>query len=228
MLEILNKGKNLEQIIHVHSVFVYKIYSNLIDKKILGEEEFHKKNKLVKTIFTNDLFKERGRTEIVKEKKIRTESGIHRNKVLEKISKLNTSKHSPSLFRFIPNPNSFFITEANKYFLPFVAGPSGHTGSLLLGAKLYGDFNKELLQDYTLACFSYLACGGNHSFHEVMIVAKNIGIDFDPESYTVSFSKAFLSSDLYKTLREEYRDLLPEIPKENSENKSFISHKNIF
>lgn len=85
--------------------------------------------------------------------------------------------HRNSLQRFIVNIMAAFFEGQCKNNLPSAAGPSSHTVTALVGAKLYTQklnqqtLSSDQLKEYALAYFAYFGTAGYHTFTEVMQVA---------------------------------------------------------
>lgn len=185
MLNVLQTdSSNLSQVLQIHCIFSYRIYPAIAEQK-------PKKTYL----------HEHARVEISKESKLSKQLGITRNKVFSKMIGDENLEHAPALNRFIPdNKSNFFQISAGKN-IPFVAGPSGHTASLMIGALSYGIKDTEELTQYALACFAFLAGGGNHSFNEVMFVANKIAeVPFKINNYSLSLSNSFKNTYSYRNL----------------------------
>jgi hypothetical protein len=210
----------LKQVVHIHGAFIYRIYNKLLDEALNDHQnKFHnhalKKEMLHKKIYDIPSFK--GERRIQKEspdlvkKKEKTGITTAHKFFIERMSPAENHRRGMDIFS--PALQSTFFKMTQQHRLPFVAGASNHTGSLMLGAALYGDLNKEGLHEYALATFAYLTSGGNHSFHEVMIVANTLGIPFDPDSYTCSLPKNFLDTELFKKLQDKFDHFLPKVEK---------------
>ena len=169
-----NTQANLSTVMQMHCIFVHRIYDHLETNPL--------KENFVSKIFPDSLFNSecRGRKEICPAKTNPTHQlGIARHSVFAGMVGVSLKKHLRAIDRFALNQTSDFVMAAEKNRLPVVCGPSGHTGSLMLGAKLYGNLNADQLKEYALVSFAFLTAGGNHSFHEVMMVAALAGINVD-------------------------------------------------
>lgn len=98
-----------------------------------------------------------------------------------------------------PKANEFY-DELDTHNFVFSAGISGTTGTLLQAARAFGKISDgEDLKQYTLAIVAYLLGGGMHSYHEVMVIAKRVGISyfqpgiFDWLPFTFTSSPEFLA-----------------------------------
>jgi hypothetical protein len=79
----------------------------------------------------------------------------------------------------------------------------------MLSARHYGLETVEELKQYALACFAFLAGGGNHSYHEVMFAAKQVcGLPHDLDSYDLSLPEAFKNSSIYRELQRGFPEYL--------------------
>ena len=117
----------------------------------------------------------------------------------------SATPHARAVDRFAPACNARFFKATAACHLPFVAGPSGHTACLILGAQFYGLKTVEELKEYALACFAFLAGGGNHSYHEVMFAANRVsGLPHDLGGYDRSLPETFKNSLIYRSLRRQF------------------------
>jgi hypothetical protein len=191
----------LSQIMQIHSIFVYRLYDHL--------EEANHKEELAKKYFTEE---ERSNSRLEREEKVSltTQLGISNHPVFKKLTGQDQQPHARAVDRFAPNVSSAYCQEMIKHNLPFIAGKSGHTRSLLLGALLYGNFDSDEIKEYVLAIFVFLAAGGNHSFHEVMQVANKVGVPCDMQNYSASLPRSFVNSDNYKVLSGIFPEYLEE------------------
>ncbi|GEM_PF-3503503 len=198
MLAILKKNERLDQVMQIHSVFIHRIYDQIRQDK----------KGWVDTIFSDQLFgkSHRGRVESKDLPLTHTtlKLGITRHPVLEKRVSAGGYPHARALGRFELDAKSTFHEKIKGKNVPFVAGVSGHTGSLLLGAKLYGNLSATELAEYAFVCFVFLAAGGNHSFHEVMMVAKQVGVPYELNQYAEHIPQSVKESDAYRKLSREF------------------------
>ena len=97
--------------------------------------------------------------------------------------------------------------------MPFVAGPSGHTATLMTGAMKLGLKTQEELKEYALACFVFLAAAGNHSLHEVMTIARQAGVAYIDGNYASCLPKTFAETDIYRQLEA----IFPQFVTDNDE-----------
>ncbi len=192
----------LDQVMQLHAIFIHRIYDYLPGKiaksawtnVLFSDELFHKNN--------------RGRSELEKIPKLTTQLGVCHSPVFKKMIKQGNAQHHRAIDRFSPEKNSSFFSRLCEHHLPFVAGPSGHAASLLLGAKLYGNLVLDELKEYAMACFAFLAAGGNHSFTEVMVVANRVGVPIEHDNYAVSFSDSLKLWAGYKWLERLFPEFL--------------------
>lgn len=203
---------DISAVMQIHGIFIYRIYPHL-DKRSEKEE-------LTSVLFTSSLFdkENRNRTEIEAEKvKSTTLLGISNHPVFSRKLKKSSKHHLRALEKYAPDYNSGFFKSALKKNIPVVCGPSGHTRSLINGAKLYGNLTGDQLQEYALFTFAFLAAGGNHSFHEVMAVAALAGVAFEEGNYAQSFPLSVRQSAMFQTLARKYPEFLdPDIAEEYS------------
>jgi len=202
----------LNTVFLIHGVFTQRIFADL--EKNNGEIVEHlkdKKDNLVKTIFSNNLFSKENRSRtLVHEESIHTEQlGISRHPVFKKRLP-QTQSHQPALGRFEIDFDSESYATLQEHKMPFVAGTSGHTGSALLCALLFGLETQEAIQQYALAAFACLCAGGNHSFHETMIVAKQVGVPYQVGDYQRALPRSFFNSKAHQNLKTEFNQYLPQ------------------
>lgn len=187
---------DLAKIMQIHSVFIYRIYLALPNKKMSDDNTFNKYAEAL-TLFPKDLFEYSNRGRIMSEREtvLSTKLGISRHSTRYKMLSDSIS-HIRAIDRFLVQPNSLFYLKSMQVNMPVVSGLSSHTKSFLLGALAYGDFTPEELIEYTFVCAAFLIAGGNHSFHEVMSVAKNAGIPYKKGSYAECLPSSFI--DLFQ------------------------------
>lgn len=197
-----NDNASLDQVIHIHSIFIHRIFDKLVNKFDGYNHEV--KNRLVDTLFTKNYFSEQNRGRIcVSANAACTQAyGFVSNPYFGRLFKTKLIPHRRAVDVFQLDTNSKYALEIGKSNLPFVAGPSGHTGSLLLGALVYGELDNEHLKQYLLAIFAYLSAGGNHSFHEVMIIGRLIGLEYKDGEYLDVLPKSLLEDPEFKVLQQ--------------------------
>ena len=199
MLEVLRDATSLKQMMQIYGVFIHRIYDALVTHP--------QKPAIVKKLFANSLFstENRSRSEHkVADVKVTQQQGICLNPVFAKKVSVSDSSHSRALDRYQLNPNSLFSKAAKKHARPTVCGASGHTGSFMLGATLYGMLEKAELKEYALICFAFLTAGGNHSFDEAMVVAGLVGVDFKENDYAANFHDTFLEEAPFEEIRSQF------------------------
>lgn len=215
MLTILkDEDADLKEILQIQGVFIHKIYDYL--------ERKAEKSDLVSNIFPDSFFNPmiRNRIEINKNAlKTTRQLGISRHKVFEKMVGNSNRPHTCARDKFTLNPQSYFFKTMTEKEIPVVSGPSGHMGSFILGVKLYGDLTCEEFNEYVLACFAFLAAGGNHSYYEVMMIANRVNHTISPDNYSSSISDALKDTDLYKKLSEKF----PEFFEKDQPHYSFTN-----
>jgi hypothetical protein len=199
MIATLNDGhRDLSDILQIHCIFVHRIYDQL-------EQPAHKSD-LVKTIFPLSIFNKdyHGRTEKPTKPSATHAQGITKNRFFSKKVEAHEQAHLRALDKFESNENSAFAKAAMQHNLPIVCGPSGHTGSLMLGAKLYGELTSDELKEYALASFSFLTSGGNHSFHEVYLIANLLGVTYEMNDYAASIPEKIAETEDMQALRSHF------------------------
>ncbi|MFO0355964.1 MAG: DUF4157 domain-containing protein [Sphingobacteriaceae bacterium] len=106
------------------------------------------------------------------------------------------------------NEEAAFIQDARLNLdMPLTGtGASGTTAELLTCAKLMGVGGKHL-EAYFIGILGYFVSSGAHSFHEVISVAKNAGINYIPGDYFTSLDELFRGTPLhedYDKLRKKF------------------------
>ena len=196
----------LHQTMHVHAVFIHRIWDSLSVKSqmhLSSEAMILKKNKICQKIFYNKYFK--GRSRINK----------HTNRLVDYSGTASASffcnkmprcePHRRAKDQFSADITSDDYRGALDNSMSWVSGISGHTGSLLLGALLYGSLNAEQLKEYRLAIFAYLGSGGQHGFHECMIVGEvsdSTSLE-NHAGYEKFLPESFLISDQWRVLQRD-------------------------
>lgn len=193
---------DLDKIMEIHCMFIQRIYDCL--------EQKAEKADFVHTLFPSSLFNADSRSRIEKKGDIQatTQLGITKHPVFSKMLEKHPKKHLRALDKYEPNPSALFFKSATEKSVPTVCGPSGHTGSLMLGAKLYGKLNASELKEYALASFAFLTAGGNHSFHEVFIIANLLDMTGQAESYVSSIPESIISTDSCKPIQKHFPEFL--------------------
>jgi hypothetical protein len=203
-----NPQSKIEQLLLIQCVFIHRIYDHLSQKNTDNSHTDYQglKQSLVTQLFPDQLFNDRGRSK--SEDKISEETknnfikktdyaGINNNKFfITHIKKYKKTKpHLRAKDVIATDEKSAYYQRTQQKLTPYVAGASGHTGSLLLGAKLYGDLCKDELKAYALTIGAYFIAGGNHSYDEVMIVADQLNIERHTDEELQSMCK---DEDQYK------------------------------
>lgn len=197
-----NDQSNLDQVIHIHCIFIHRIFDRLITK--FDGYKPDNKASLVNILFRNKYFSDRARVSVNENVACTQQYGFVKNPYFCSFftSQLISRRRAVDVFEL--DTNSDYAVDIARNDLPFVAGPSGHTGSLLLGAGLYGKLNNEQLKEYLLATFAYLAAGGNHSFHEVMIIGRLVGLNYKDGEYLDVLPKSLTESSDFKALQTDH------------------------
>jgi hypothetical protein len=214
LLNILESDQsNFNQVMQVHAFFIRKLRIIIGDNPDLKPIETQ--------IFKNNLFLNRSRVEF-KNIPCTKQLGIVRNRAFYKMIGESKEVHLRAADCFKSGtdlPSTTMITTDRL----FVAGASGHTGELLLGAILYGELSAtrslDALQQYTLACFVFLAAGGNHSYFEVMSVAAKVGAPYEQNNYLISIPESIKKTDIFKELAKEFSQFLEETNDEKKEER---------
>lgn len=187
---------NLVGQLHIHSVFARHFFDELTVHQAKGLSIAH-------------VGSDRGRKVVNQAVKPSLRLGIARLSIFNQRLGKSAQEHLSGIDEFGPDFKSpFYLAMAGKD-LPFVSGASGHTVKLLSLAKQTLDLPDEELKEYALACFAYLAAGGNHSYHEVIQIAKEQGLAFGRGGYFDSLPKSFKASTACKALEAEFPQYLP-------------------
>lgn len=187
----------------IHCIFVHRIYEKI--------KQHPDKTEFVKKIFPDHLFSKEIRSRRERKEqdvKTTTQLGISRHIVFTKMIGKSNKPHLSARDKFMTDTKSSFFQSCHKKIIPSVCGPSGHTGSLMLGIKLYGNLSKDEAQEYALICFAFLAAGGNHSFHETMVVAQTLGINFLENDYSSAIPDSFKETHAFKNLSKRFPEFL--------------------
>jgi hypothetical protein len=211
--------------LHIHQLFMMHVYDNLPIKAPQGglenkprttwsekiAEELSDnpyawdkvKKSLVTKLFGNELFKSRSR--VAKKKQPRSKKfGIA--SPAESVDVPSTYDHVRAAFD--PVASSDWQKKITERELPFVSGPSGHTGSLLILAMLLGDLTPDEQRQYVTGIIGLLTGGGYHTIHEILAVAEKAGIGKGLDSgYAEILPRDFLKSDAFKQLQNKYDHL---------------------
>jgi hypothetical protein len=198
----------LPKILHIHHIFMQNLFDKLPHKSDRNEL-IGLKDKLVNQIFRSGLFNGARLKLDETAGELTTKIGISGEQRCPGNSADTTELHKNVLGMFAPNPNSTWGTIVKDKGLPFVAGPSGHTGSAILLAILVGDLKHEELQRYLCATMGMLVGGGYHTADEVMAVANTTGVRYEHGMYHVFIPEDFLCSEPMQELSKQYPDLLP-------------------
>lgn len=209
LVDILRGDQSqLPKILHIHQIFMQNIFDKLPHKPE-GKELMGMKDKLVNQIFRSGLFNGARLKLDEAAGELTRKIGISGQQSCPGNSAETTDLHKNVLGMFAPNPNSTWGNIVKEKGLPFVAGPSGHTGSAILLAILVGDLKSEELQSYLCATMGMLVGGGYHTADEVMAVANTTGVRYEHGMYHVFIPEDFLCSEPMQELSKQYPDLLP-------------------
>lgn len=233
IIESLQKREsNTPLVMHLHQIFMQKIFEILPDKEIIRDDKdinsdepktlsqniadrlfknecwAKLKKEVAGKIFSNELFTQPVRIAKDKIGELTRQIGIFGKTKCAITSQ--TEEHQSGSDQFKPHPNSTWAAWVNEKGLPFVAGPSGHTGSSLLLATLAGNFNREESKEYFSALVGLLTGGGYHSIHEMTAIAEKIGLLYDASSgnYTHFLPESLLQTQDYQTLAQQYPEYL--------------------
>jgi len=202
MLMILQDEKrDLSQVMQIHSIYIYRMHEALTGSNDLSL--------LKQKLYPHELFKDRGRKSESSPKSCQRSAlskrlGVVRDPVFATLIEEHKEMHECAVDVFAPDVDSEFFKKTVEQGLPFATGASGHTATMLLGAKHFG----VDLQDYALAVFAFLTAGGNHSFHEVMVVAKHMGVDYEVNHYLACIPDRIKQMDKFKEFAEGFSEFL--------------------
>ena len=87
-------------------------------------------------------------------------------------------------------------------------GPSGTTRDMLTVALAMGVSTDEEKMQYALAVMGGLGAAGAHSFHEIMTMAKAIGVQYNPGSYAGVYPASFAAQ--VTELKAQFANLFPD------------------
>lgn len=202
MITILNDNNpDLSSIMQIHCIFIHRIYDHIEPNK--------DKANFCSTLLPTSLFNQANRSRENKENVQATlQLGIARHPVFSKMLEKHNKKHIRALDKYSPNNHSAFSQSAMSKAIPVVCGPSGHTASLMLGAKLYGELTPSELKEYALASFAFLTAGGHHSFHEVFIIANLLGVAYEADDYSFSIPESISATNSYKQMQKLFSEFL--------------------
>ena len=93
--------------------------------------------------------------------------------------------------------DSFFAEDAAKHNEAVVAGPSGHTHTLLTYMRIFNNFD---LQKWTLICMVWLVGADHHSLFEVLTTASRHGIPYMSHQNSLEFARELLLKVKEKSL----------------------------
>ncbi|MCX7120974.1 MAG: hypothetical protein NTZ67_04265 [Gammaproteobacteria bacterium] len=204
-----NPQGNSSTIMQIHCIFEHRIHGFPADK--IDEQT---KESLQHTLSPASLFNSSNRSRAIKTEKATPtkQLGFAQNPVFSKMTGESQQTHLRAIDKFQAQQSSHFFKAAAETNSPVICGPSGHTKSLLIGASLYGNLSSpDEVSEYAFACFAFLAAGGNHSFHEVMVIANLIGVHYEAGNYANSISTSLKATDVYQNLCEQFPEFLEEM-----------------
>lgn len=200
-----NKNSELPKVMQLHGFFIYRLFDHCTDKLNSDDKATWKKR-----IFENELFSTRGRTKVDSPIESKVPGTMH-NPVLGKLSNVEVKTTGSPKSKFKLDENFEFNRSIRANAFPLACSVSGHTGSLILGAKLYGALESEELREYLIATFSFLTMARAHTFHEVMVLGEKVGLHYSPNDYRsnipVRIQKDILSKSKMGFFPQCLRDL---------------------
>ncbi len=216
-----NEKSDLSQVLLLHGFFIHRLYDHCPNKSIdmFEESKFGNKEFFANKIFRNSLFSERKRQEVknVAENK---NPGVISNSALAKLSRISPLTEGSPKDLLKVDESSLFVQKIRKHHLPLASSVSGHTGSLLLGAMIYGGLTKLELSEYLLAAFSYLTMARAHTFHEVMVVGETVGLPFSYHNYVSSIPSEIRESSVCQHMSNLFPQYLPKVDETQGVNLS--------
>lgn len=203
-MEMLTDPKtSLNTRIHLQMNMMYRLNTKLSHRQT--DEMLAKADELRGKVFPKSAYADRSRTRH-EETTLVSHLGIARGPLKLKAT---AHEHAAAVYNMRPNTSSeFFIKATQTHAMPFVAGISGHTGSILFNAMLIADIEGEALQEYAMAAFAYLTNGGNHSFHEVMSAARLAGVEYKDGDYASAIPPSMVG--VFRSVTEEHPAAMPE------------------
>jgi hypothetical protein len=218
-----NTAIKLEQVMHIQSVFYYRIYESL-PNKLIKQDESHAQaedytlseliahmsanapslieylHKSLTLDFKKTNCKDRGRsTQINNNASCKSILGNCKNCFFNNtLSGITHTKaataHQPAMHIYQPNTESSYYQKIQAKDLPYIAGRSTHTLSFILAATRFGNLSQAEMQEYFLAILGYLMGGGNHTFDEIAYVAHLLAdVPYVEGSYQHSLPAAFVT-----------------------------------
>lgn len=207
MLNTLESPESsLHQIMHIHAAFIYRIAPHLAEFKTDAKKA--ELAVLKAQLGPKHLFSHERRLRCDNAAGPCSTLGFARGEF--ELSKTSVALHRAARDIFRPNPDWHdYHRQVTTHAMPFVAGISHHTASFMLNALWLTDLKREnsvernLLQQYAMASFSYLGAGGNHSFDEVMSAARLAGAKYVDGVYDSAISPRF--ADTFLRVASEHK-----------------------
>jgi hypothetical protein len=206
---LTDKGAKSSQVMQLHCIVFYRLLFPL--EKIMGENTLLAHTSAPKLNYSNHSFFAESRTmrqEAVGQVKPTRQYGFGRHPVFNKWLGQDAETHIRAYDKFILNKHAEFVKSSEANLIPIIAGPSGHTSTLLHGAMHFIDLSLVELHEYALACFGFLGSSGNHSFHEVMLVARAFGINYQDGNYLSAISIEVQQQPFFKQLQDKFPQYL--------------------
>jgi hypothetical protein len=200
----LIKGKAIEHILtcFLATLAVFEFLKNAD----LNTPYLPRFNELGEILYTKELFNRPYRHRLPSKPPLKKDVGILNDNNPHVSFKIQEhTKAIDSIYLDSQSP-TFFVQQALANSTPLVAGPSSHCAGLLRIGLLFLDFSddEELLLQYTNCICAFLVAAGAHSFHEIMSVAKNIGVPYQEGEYLNSLSLAFKNTLSFNKFQEIY------------------------
>lgn len=238
---------DLPTVMHLHQLFSQKFYDRLPERLIKHNDIIrytdrsqltlsqriaitldnrpqdidNLKKSVADKIFRNDYFMTRARIKTGERGQITQAVGIDE---FDGCDVMHTTKTHENIFGvFSPLAGSRWFEEIKRLNQPFLGGPSGHTGSSMMLSVMIGNLNQEESKEYTTAVIGLLAGGGYHHAHEILVVAKKIGIPYEPDNHYSYLPVRFLALESTQQLIKEYPELFrqPEPTSVNNRNSLY-------
>lgn len=198
----LTAGKTIE---HILTCFLASLAVFEFLKGIECEQEkLDYFNELGEALYSKELFAERGRYRLPIKPQLRKDVGIYNGYNPHIWFQIPSHVKAVDSIRFNPDKSTFFVKYAQDHNIPLVAGPSSHSAGLFRIGLLFVNLNEEQLLQYSNCICAFLIAAGAHSFHEIMSVAKNIGVPYQEQQYMDSLSLAFKKTPSFKKFQAIY------------------------
>lgn len=198
-------------VMHIHGLFFQHILPRLpinsqqIDPHLSAPLSTERGREKLRNLFYLYPHHERGRQE----------SSPEHHKTTRNLTPQTPNHHQtyrlsfmPAFFVYEPNTESQYWKDHSKH--PFISGASGHTGIFLRGFLQIISATQEELKSYLLSIIGFLVGGGMHSWHEIMVTARCVGIRYHDGDYNCYLPVDFQQNPLFKQLKKNFSELFEE------------------